>query len=202
MTMAATSMRSVLLIDDHRDRRQRLASALLDRGCAIRAFGFDLAASDLATFPCDVVIVNASSLPQGGLRPLEQLLTPTSSRMIIVIVQDTQSPSNQRLLDQGVILVTDRPDVEIRIGALIAPGGVSGQRPLPPSSHSLSANLSPRQQAIIAGVMAGHPNKRIAADIGMSEQMVKNVLTRLYRTFKVRNRVSLINILTQRSGQP
>ncbi len=195
-------MRSVLLIDDHRDRRQRLAATLLGRGCAIRAFGTELVTSDLAAFPCDVVIVNLSSGPPGGLKPLEQLLAPTSSRMTIVIVQDTESPSNQRLLDQGAILVTDQPGVEVRIGALVAPDGVNHQKALPAPSQALSANLSPRQQSIIAGVMAGHPNKRIAADIGMSEQMVKNVLTRLYRTFKVRNRVSLINVLTQRAGQP
>lgn len=195
-------MRSVLLIDDHRDRRQRLAAMLLGRGCAIRAFGTEMVTSDLAAFPCDVVIVNMSSVPPGGLKPLEQVLVPTSSRMAIVIVQDSESPANQRLLDQGVILVTDQPDVESRIGALVAPDGISGQKPLPAPSPALSVNLSPRQKSIIAGVMAGHPNKRIAADIGMSEQMVKNVLTRLYRTFKVRNRVSLINVLMQRAGQP
>jgi DNA-binding NarL/FixJ family response regulator len=200
--MTAMRMRSVLLIDDHRDRRQRLAATLLDRGCAIRAFGSDMAADDLDTFPCDVVIVNLSSIPQGGLKPLEQVLAPTSSRMAIVIVQDSESPANQHLLDRGVILVTDQPDVEIRIGALVAPDGNGGQKILPAPSPALSAALTPRQQAIIAGVMAGHPNKRIAADIGMSEQMVKNVLTRLYRAFKVRNRVSLINVLTQRSGHP
>ena len=201
--MTATSMRSVLIIDDHRERRQRLASALLDRGCAIRAFGSDLATSDLASFPCDVVIVNLSSIPVGGSRPLEQVLALARSRMAIVIVQDSESPANQRLLDQGVILVTDQPDVENRIGALgIAPDPGKGPRIPPSPTHALSAGLSPRQQAIIAGVMAGHPNKRIAADIGMSEQMVKNVLTRLYRTFKVRNRVSFINVLTQRPPSP
>jgi DNA-binding NarL/FixJ family response regulator len=200
--MTATSMRSVLLIDDHRDRRQRLASALLGRGCAIRAFGTDLATSDLTSFPCDVVIVNMSSLAQGGFRPLEQVLSLTSSRMTIAIVQDSESTSNQRLLDHGVILVTDLPDVESRIGALIAPDAANGRRIPPSPAHALSDKLSPRQQSIIAGVMAGHPNKRIAADIGMSEQMVKNVLTRLYRTFKVRNRVSLINVLTQRPPSP
>jgi DNA-binding NarL/FixJ family response regulator len=191
-------MRSVLLLDDHPDRRHRLASALLDRGCAIRAFDSNLVTEDLATFPCDVVIVNMASFPQSGRQLLERVLAHANSRMTIAMVQDAGAASNQRLLDQGVILVTDQPEVEVRIGTLIAPDGASGQRPLPPTSLALSANLSPRQQAIIAGVMAGHPNKRIAADIGMSEQMVKNVLTRLYRTFKVRNRVSLINFLTQR----
>jgi len=49
--------------------------------------------------------------------------------------------------------------------------------------------------------MAGHPNKRIAADVGMSEQSVKNILTLLYRSYRVRNRVSLINAISKRTLQ-
>jgi DNA-binding NarL/FixJ family response regulator len=196
-------MRSVLLIDDQRDQRRRLATALLERGCAVRIVGSDLSEVDLITIPCEVVVINLAGSPLGGRLALDQVLAQTTPRMTIVIDQHAGAFTDQRLFDQGVILVTAHPEVESRIGALIAPDAPTPpppeRAPSPPADEL--ASLSPRQQSIIAGVMAGHPNKRIAADVGMSEQSVKNILTLLYRSYRVRNRVSLINAISKRTLQ-
>lgn len=68
--------------------------------------------------------------------------------------------------------------------------------PLGLDSPKLSQNsLSQREVAIISGVVAGKRNKEIAFEIGASEQVVKNILARVYKKFGVKTKVELVTLL-------
>lgn len=57
--------------------------------------------------------------------------------------------------------------------------------------------FSQRESLIIGGAVAGKMNKEIAADIGTSEQVVKNILVRIYRKFGVRTKIELVTLLVE-----
>lgn len=54
--------------------------------------------------------------------------------------------------------------------------------------------LTPREKAILKGLLSAQPNKSIADELGISEQSVKNRLTKLYRKFGVSSRLQLMRL--------
>ena len=60
---------------------------------------------------------------------------------------------------------------------------------------SRKITLTPREEAIVGTVLAAKTNKDIAAELGISEQSVKNRLTKLYRKFGVCSRLQLMRSL-------
>jgi len=54
--------------------------------------------------------------------------------------------------------------------------------------------LTPREQEILKLLLSAQPNKAIADELGISEQSVKNRLTRLYRKFGVSSRLQLMRL--------
>ena len=55
--------------------------------------------------------------------------------------------------------------------------------------------LTPREEEIVRAVLAAKTNKDIAQELGISEQSVKNRLTKLYRKFGVTSRLQLMRLL-------
>jgi DNA-binding NarL/FixJ family response regulator len=55
--------------------------------------------------------------------------------------------------------------------------------------------LTPRETQIVAAILAADSNKEIAAKLSLSEQSVKNRLTKLYRKFGVGSRLQLMRVL-------
>jgi len=60
-----------------------------------------------------------------------------------------------------------------------------------------AVKLTPREQAILRGLLDAQSNKSIADELGISEQSVKNRLTRLYRKFGVTSRLQLMRLFTK-----
>ena len=60
---------------------------------------------------------------------------------------------------------------------------------------SKTVKLTPREREIIRTIVEAHSNKEISAQLGITEQSVKNRLTRLYRKFGVKNRLQLMRLL-------
>ena len=81
----------------------------------------------------------------------------------------------------------------------VSKGGLS------PSGHNSPATvddvprLTRREREIAALLLEGCTNKQVTARLGVSDQTVKNQLTRLYEKLGVRSRLELV-VLVQRSG--
>lgn len=59
-------------------------------------------------------------------------------------------------------------------------------------AHALDWNLTGRERQIVDALLRGLSNKEIAQHLGVSDQTVKNQLTRLYRKIGVSGRVDLM----------
>jgi DNA-binding NarL/FixJ family response regulator len=55
--------------------------------------------------------------------------------------------------------------------------------------------LTPRETEIVDAILSADSNKAIAEKLGISEQSVKNRLTKLYRKFSVSSRLQLMRLL-------
>lgn len=71
----------------------------------------------------------------------------------------------------------------------IAEGGVVFETPAPPQT---SAAPTARQREVLQLVALGHPNKRIAQELGIAERTVKLHVTALLDTLQARNRTHLL----------
>ena len=58
--------------------------------------------------------------------------------------------------------------------------------------------LTPRQGEILSRLLRGMPNKRIAADLGITEATVKEHVTAVLARLGVRSRIEAITALSQR----
>lgn len=54
--------------------------------------------------------------------------------------------------------------------------------------------LTPRERGILKALLGAQSNKAIARELGISEQSVKNRLTKLYRKFGVASRLQLMRL--------
>jgi two-component system nitrate/nitrite response regulator NarL len=61
--------------------------------------------------------------------------------------------------------------------------------------EEVRVDLLPRERLIIAGLVAGKRNKEIARDMNTSEQVIKNMLNRVYRKFGVKTRAKLASVI-------
>jgi RNA polymerase sigma factor (sigma-70 family) len=59
-------------------------------------------------------------------------------------------------------------------------------------AHALDVNLTGRERQIVDALLRALSNKEIAQHLGVSDQTVKNQLTRLYRKIGVSGRVDLM----------
>lgn len=78
----------------------------------------------------------------------------------------------------------------------LLPTGVPGPRAWPVSADELG--LTPRQGDILALVLRGLPNKRIALQLGITESTVKEHITGILDRLGVRSRVEAITLLRGR----
>jgi two-component system, LuxR family, response regulator FixJ len=70
--------------------------------------------------------------------------------------------------------------------------------------RGLLASLSPREHDVLDGVLAGEPNKRIAAKLGIAEKTVEAHRARLMTKLEARNIVELVKkvLLAAAGGRP
>lgn len=112
----------------------------------------------------------------------------------------------------GVFLKTERPERLIQAIRLIAGGDVWVDRSVlqllanqvierwPKSELQISGEPLPeREQNVLLGILGGLSNRKLAANLGISESSVKNVIQHLFTRTGVRTRSQLVRIALEKS---
>lgn len=103
---------------------------------------------------------------------------------------------------QGFVHKQDPPEVFASAVAAVLRGDtwVAGAPSLPTAIDPLAITygLTPRQGEILAGLLRGLPNKRIAAELGITEATVKEHVTAILSRLGVRTRIEAITALSGR----
>ena len=173
----------VFVVDDDQGVRSALRCVLEDAGHAVEDFSGG--AAFLAGFGADrpgrnaCLLVDAAMPGLDGLELLERLATDGHALPVIVITGNGDVAMAVRAMKAGALDFIEKPVRAPELLASIAraldharDAGAEAARH--DGAAARVAGLTPRQRDVMAMVLAGHPSKNIAADLGISQRTVEN----------------------------
>ncbi len=198
MTIAEESM--VFLVDDDAAVRTGLTRLLRAEGLSVRAFesceAF-LAADEPPAAACLVLDVSLPGLDGPGLQ--RELLARGRSTPVIFLTGKGDIPTSVRAMKAGAADFLTKPaTADVLVPAVRAAIETDRAARRTASTRaaieSSFAALTPREQEVMRHVIAGKPNKRIAADLGTTEKTVKVHRGRVMSKMGVQSVADLVRV--------
>lgn len=188
------------VIDDDEGVRDSLCVLLETKGYTTRAHGScqDFL-SNLSVADALCVVADMRMPEMGGLDLQKHLLEKSIDLPFIVITGHGDVPSAVQALKSGAVDFIEKPlktdlflaaisrAVESRRARLQMTEGVS-------SARQRIAALTPRERDVLRHLIAGHPNKIIAFELGISARTVENHRARLMVKMQADSLAELVRI--------
>ena len=188
------------VIDDDEGVRDSLCVLLETKGYTTTAHGScqDFL-SNLSVADALCVVADMRMPEMGGLDLQKHLLEKSIDLPFIVITGHGNVPSAVQALKSGAVDFIEKPlktdlflaainrAVESRRGRLKMTEGVS-------SARQRIAALTPREHDVLRHLIAGHPNKIIAFELGISARTVENHRARLMVKMQADSLAELVRI--------
>lgn len=206
MSEAAAGMIRVLVVDDHPLMREGIAAVIAgqdDMRLIGEASDGAEAVSAYAALHPDVVLMDLRMPGMDGIEAIAAIRAVSPRARIVVLttyrgdVQVTRallagasgyllkSSLRRELLDTIRDVHAGRRRVPAEIAAGIA-------------EHLSDESLSPREIEVLRSVAAGNANKRIAAELGISEETVKAHMKNILAKLDARDRTHAVTIAIRR----
>ena len=169
--------RIVHIVDDDEAVRQSLAFLLGSAGLTVRLY--DSASAFLAGLSAvkSGCLVTDMRMPEmTGIELLQQLRAKACRLPAIVITGHGDVPLAVEAMKAGAVDFIEKPfDQETILHAVQAAleRGFEGEGREDPAVAARLATLSERERQVLEGLVAGHPNKTIAYDLGISPRTVE-----------------------------
>jgi two-component system, LuxR family, response regulator FixJ len=170
----------VHLVDDDEDVRRALAFLLGTAGLAVRVYESANALLDKLDRPQSGCIVSDVRMPGiDGIQLLQHLKAKNVTLPVIIMTGHADVALAVGAMKAGAVDFIEKPfsDEVLLVaieGALARqgkPGEPDSQAAAPVRSRI--ASLSEREKQVLDGLLAGHPNKTIAYDLGISPRTVE-----------------------------
>jgi DNA-binding NarL/FixJ family response regulator len=199
----------ILLVDDHALFREGLARLLgAEAGFEVVAQcgTVDEAIAIVSTRPVDLVLLDVDLGAERGselMRRVRQQDLPARVLVVTAGLTDTEAAWFLREGAAGIFLKHDPPAVLVRSIRQVMDGEASVDHRIltgvlrmgaAPEDAQGKAPLTSREREVLRGVLEGHANKEIAADLEISESSVKAALQQLFHKTGVRTRSQLVRI--------
>jgi two-component system response regulator FixJ len=175
------------IVDDDAAVRQSLAFLLSSAGLAVRLY--DSATAFLAGLPevrGGCLITDMRMPGMTGLELLHELRAKACGVPVIVVTGHGDVPLAVEAMKAGAVDFIEKPfDQEAILNAVQAAldRGSGRDRGEGPAIAARLASLSERERQVLDGLIAGHPNKIIAHDLGISPRTVEvyraNLMTKM-----------------------
>ncbi len=170
----------VFVVDDDRDVREGLRAVLEEEGLVVEDYAACKAFLAAYRPGSDACLLIDAYLPgMSGLELLQRLhdagdrlpsIMITGDSDVAIAVQAMRAGASdfiEKPLSRGELLASIERALDLsRDSSLLAAQQESARK--------IVAALTPRQQQIMEKVLAGHPSKNIAADLGISQRTVEN----------------------------
>lgn len=182
----------VLIADDHPLFRMGLSLALERQGLTVLsavASGKEAVEATLRERP-DAVVLDVR-MPEGdGITAAEQIQAKAPEVRIVFLSTYDEPDLVRRALDAGASAYLSKETSAQRLADVLrsAMRGIRGPYPFVPSFPLLTA----RENEVLQRLVTGASNQRIARDLGMSVNTVKDHVSRLLDKLEVRSRVALV----------
>jgi two-component system response regulator FixJ len=169
----------VHLIDDDADVRRALAFLLGTAGLTVRIYesASEFLGQELTSLSgCVVTDVRMPGID--GLELLKRLTAGGIRLPVVVMTGHADVPLAVEAMKAGAVDFIEKPFAdEILLAAIqmaVARGSKMGQADEEGAQvRARLATLSPRERDVLNGLLAGHPNKTIAYDLGLSPRTVE-----------------------------
>lgn len=166
----------VHLIDDDEDVRRALAFLLGTAGLAVKVYAS--AFNFLETFkdaPRSVVLSDVRMPEIDGLELLRRLREKGCRSPVIIMTGHADVPMAVEAMKLGAVDFIEKPFADdVLLAALErALAQQADSRPADTDSSRRLESLTDRERDVLRGLLAGHPNKTIAYDLGLSPRTVE-----------------------------
>jgi two-component system, LuxR family, response regulator FixJ len=188
----------VHIVDDDEAVRQSLAFLLSSAGLAVRLY--DSAAAFLAGLASiqDGCLITDVRMPgMTGLELLRQLRVKAGSLPAIVITGHGDVPLAVEAMKAGAVDFIEKPFNEEAILNAVRRALDRGADAANGDAAAVAAKLSllsERERQVLEGLVAGHPNKTIAHDLGISPRTVEVYRANLMAKMEARSLSELIRM--------
>ena len=200
---AQTAAPVIFVVDDDASVRTALRSVLEEDGRVVEDYSGS--AAFLAAFGAGrpgrnvCLLVDAAMPGINGLELLEQLAATGPTLPVIVITGQGDVAMAVRAMKAGALDFIEKPVRAPELLASVAHAldhsrDADAQTARHAEAAARIATLTPRQLEVMARVLAGHPSKNIAADLGISQRTVENHRASIMRKAGVRSLPALARL--------
>jgi DNA-binding NarL/FixJ family response regulator len=193
-------MDAVLVIDDNRDDGLAIAE-MLAGDYSVMTTDCASSAAELGKQRFDFAIIMAAN-DKAQWRDALDHITKKHRAVISIAVGDPHiGDAAMQAINRGAQYFIAQPvtieDILTAFAILRARHGRKGTASPDAAADQSVPAVTMRERVVIDQVIAGHSNQDIADALGTSEQYVKNVLHRIYRRHRIKNRVALIRLFSK-----
>jgi len=188
--------RIVHIVDDDEAVRQSLAFLLSSTGLAVRLYDSASAfLAGLASVKGGCLITDMRMPDMTGLELLHQLRAKACGLPAIVITGHGDVALAVEAMKAGAVDFIEKPfDQEAILTAVKAALERGGEGGDTTAIAARLASLSERERQVLEGLIAGHPNKTIAYDLGISPRTVEVYRANLMTKMEARSLSELIRM--------
>jgi len=190
----------VHVVDDDADARDSLAFLLETADFRVRTYASALAfLSELGEAEPGCVITDVRMPGMTGQELVRRLKTEGSALPVVMITGHGDIPMAVEAMRDGVVDFIEKPFSEARIlAALERALAAAPQQPAVSDDQAQvlarMETLSERERQVLDGVVAGHPNKIIARDLGISPRTVEIYRAKLMSKMHADNLAALVRM--------
>ncbi|KSB90340.1 two-component system response regulator [Caulobacter vibrioides] len=190
----------VHVVDDDADARDSLAFLLETADFRVRTYASALAfLSELGEAESGCVITDVRMPGMTGQELVRRLKTEGSALPVVMITGHGDIPMAVEAMRDGVVDFIEKPFSEARIlAALERALAAAPQQPAVSDDQAQvlarMETLSERERQVLDGVVAGHPNKIIARDLGISPRTVEIYRAKLMSKMHADNLAALVRM--------
>jgi len=170
---------TIHVIDDDEDVRKAMAFLLGSAGHAVRVHESASAFLDrLEGLQAGCIVSDVRMPGIDGLELLKRLRARKMDIPVIIMTGHADVPLAVEAMKAGAVDFIEKPfGDEVMLGAI--EGALSAWKAARGTGEDLeairarAASLSERERQVLGGILAGHPNKTIAFDLGLSPRTVE-----------------------------
>ena len=198
----------VYIVDDDEAVRDSLSALLESKGYAVTSFGSAPEFLETArSLSAGCVVVDIRMPEMDGLELQQRLIQRSLGFPLIVITGHGDVPLAVRAMKAGAIDFIQKPfDSQTILDSLKAAfaqlATPTGQDPNAEAAARKLDLLSPRERAVLEGLLEGLPNKSIAYDLGISPRTVEIHRARVMDKMGARSLSELIRLALAAGVRP